>query len=168
MLFPAAKTRDKWRDVLWIAACDQDLPNLSKCARIVLTFRAQNATVERGFSLANRLKTDLRNRILPEVLNELIRIRLYPDALDFDAVYDHWLDSSPRYGLGLATGIKRPRVGRGVIADREDVVADAGEGDDVLGVPDQADADDYGFEGFNDDDVDNAQRVLDNYAQLFG
>jgi len=35
-----------------------------------------NAEVERGFSAMNRIKTDIRNRLLPEKLNDLMMISL--------------------------------------------------------------------------------------------
>jgi len=35
-----------------------------------------NAEVERGFSCMNRIKTKIRNKLLPETLNELMMIDL--------------------------------------------------------------------------------------------
>ena len=57
---------DNWRTVLTIAA-EQELnwPALSMIARAILSFNAENATVERGFSPLARLKMPPRNRRLP-------------------------------------------------------------------------------------------------------
>ena len=56
---------DNWRTVLTIAAEQElDLPTLSTIARAILSFNAENATVEQGFSPLARLKTPPRNRRL--------------------------------------------------------------------------------------------------------
>ena len=47
---------DNWRKILTIAAkLNRDWPTLSQLANVLLTFNAENATVERGFSLLSRL-----------------------------------------------------------------------------------------------------------------
>ena len=57
---------DNWRTVLTIAAEQElDWPALSTIARAILSFKAENATVERGFSTLAGLKTPPRNRRLP-------------------------------------------------------------------------------------------------------
>ena len=49
---------DNWLTVLTIAAEQElDWPTLSTIARAILSFNAENATVERGFSPLARLKT---------------------------------------------------------------------------------------------------------------
>ena len=57
---------DNWQTVSTIAAEQElDWPTLSTIARAILSFNAENATVERGFSPWARLKTPQRNRRLP-------------------------------------------------------------------------------------------------------
>ena len=57
---------DNWRTVLTIAAEQElDWPTLSTIARAILSFNAENATVEQGFSPLARLKPPPRNRRLP-------------------------------------------------------------------------------------------------------
>ena len=57
---------DNWQTVLTIAAEQElDWPALSTIARAILSFNAENATVEQGFSFLARLKTPPRNRRLP-------------------------------------------------------------------------------------------------------
>ena len=57
---------DNWQTVLTIAAEQElDWPTLSTIARAILTFNAENATVEQGFSPLATLKTPPRNRRLP-------------------------------------------------------------------------------------------------------
>ena len=56
---------DNLRTVLTIAAEQElDWPTLSTIARAILSFNAENATVERGFSPLARLKMPPRNRRL--------------------------------------------------------------------------------------------------------
>ena len=56
---------DNWRTVLTIAAEQElDWPVFSLIARAILSFNAENATVERSFSLLARLKTPPRNHRL--------------------------------------------------------------------------------------------------------
>ena len=57
---------DNWQTVLTIAA-EQELvwPTLSTIARAILSFNAENATVEQGFSPLTRLKTPKKNCQLP-------------------------------------------------------------------------------------------------------
>ena len=51
-------------------------PNLSSLAKIVLTYPASTAEVERGFSFQNATKTKVRNRLGPEHLDQLLRLQL--------------------------------------------------------------------------------------------
>ena len=56
---------DNWRTVLTIAAEQElDWPTLSTIARAILSFKAENATVEQGFNPLARLKSPPRNRRL--------------------------------------------------------------------------------------------------------
>lgn len=53
-----------WATVLEAAVADPGLyPNISIMARVILSFDASNAEVESDFSLYNRLKTKIRNRL---------------------------------------------------------------------------------------------------------
>ena len=57
---------DNWQRILTVAAEQElDWPALSTIARAILSFNAENATVERGFSRLARLKMSPRNRRLP-------------------------------------------------------------------------------------------------------
>ena len=57
---------DIWRTVLTIATEQEfDWPALSTIAGAILSFNAENATVEQGFSPLARLKTPPRNHRLP-------------------------------------------------------------------------------------------------------
>ena len=64
---------DNWRKILTIAAKrNRDWPTLSQLANVLLTFNAENATVERGFSL----RTPSRNRLLSSTADKLMRLKL--------------------------------------------------------------------------------------------
>ena len=92
---------DNWRKVLTIAAKrESDWPTLSAIARAILSFNAENATVERGFSLLARLKTPSRNRLLPFTCDKLMRLRLNAESYktyDYSLAYSQWLQSTKRY-----------------------------------------------------------------------
>lgn len=149
-----------------------------------MTFRAQNATVERGFSVANRIKTDLRNRILPQVLEQLFRIRLHPCEVNYDDVHQFWLTSGTRYGVGRATGLRRKRKRvRLAGGEREGVAGTAGvviggagavagvdsdSSDENVDAAEPIDDDDDAFHGFDDDAVEQTRLILHNYEELFG
>ena len=71
--------------ILWklIASNHGDLfPNLITLANIALVFPVHTADVERGFSVQNSIKTDLRNRISSERLNTLMTIRVEGPPLE--------------------------------------------------------------------------------------
>jgi len=91
---------DEWRKVLVIAAKrSDDWPNLAHVAHALLAFNAENATVERGFSLLSRLRTPTRNRLFALTADKLIRLRLNAASYkqyNYDRSYEHWLKSSKR------------------------------------------------------------------------
>ena len=80
----AALLRNKCATVLY--------PNLMYLMQVVATFPVTTATVERSFSDMKQIKTRLRNRVLPESLDHLMRIAIEgPQKLasvDFDAIAD--------------------------------------------------------------------------------
>ena len=68
---------DNWRKILTIAAKrNRDWPTLSQPANVLLTFNADNATVEHAFSLLSRLGTPKRNRLLSSTVDKLVRLKL--------------------------------------------------------------------------------------------
>ena len=68
---------DNWRRILTIAAKrNRDWPTLFQLANVLLTFNAENATVECGFSLLSRLQTLTRNRLLSSTADKLMRLKL--------------------------------------------------------------------------------------------
>ena len=61
-----------------------EFPNLIKLAAIALTLPVHTSDCERGFSVQNRLKTPLRNRLSPERLNKLMTVCIEgPDGLQY-------------------------------------------------------------------------------------
>ena len=83
MLAIAVKRKDGWL-------------NLASVANALLIFHAENATVERGFSLPSRLRNPTRNRLLTASADRLMRLRLHTSSYksnDYDKEYLHWLKS---------------------------------------------------------------------------
>ena len=91
---------DNWRKILTIAAKrNRDWPTLSQLANVLLTFNAENATVERSFSLLSRLRTPTRNRLLSSTADKLMRLKLNAASyktFNYNRVYALWLQSSTR------------------------------------------------------------------------
>ena len=58
------------------------LTNILGLLRITLVIPVQTATLERGFSLMKRIKTDWRNRLSPQTLSQLMMIKLDGPGLD--------------------------------------------------------------------------------------
>uniref|UniRef100_A0A915KTU3 HAT C-terminal dimerisation domain-containing protein n=1 Tax=Romanomermis culicivorax TaxID=13658 RepID=A0A915KTU3_ROMCU len=95
---------ENWKDTLKKCVNDPEVfPNLSQLAAAVLCFNAQNATVERGFSLLSRIKTKLRNRLSVPVIDMLLRLRLstvnYQD-FDFHQAFQYYVKKRT-YSLGI-------------------------------------------------------------------
>ena len=68
---------DNWRKILTIAGKrNRDWPTLSQLANVLLTSNAENATVERGFSLLPRLRTPTRKCLLSSTADKLMRLKL--------------------------------------------------------------------------------------------
>ena len=63
----------------------QDIfPNLSKLCAIAIVISMSTADCERGFSTLGRIKTELRNRLSPKILNALMTISVEgPDKEQF-------------------------------------------------------------------------------------
>ena len=60
-------------------------PNLATLVELLLVFPVSNATVERGFSAMKRIKSDWRNRLNEETLENLMRISIEgPPRSGFD------------------------------------------------------------------------------------
>lgn len=81
----------------------------------VLCFNAQNATVERGFSTVNRLKTKSRNRLHAHTLEKLLRLRLSTesyDKFDYSKALECYLEGTV-YSVGKAAKkARRCNVGK--------------------------------------------------------
>ncbi len=96
-------------------------PNLATLAQILLCFCAENAEVERGFSLYNRLKTKTRNKLKIGTIDMLMRLRLntapYPE-FDFSRGATIWFGMCQRGRYRL----KRPEL-----EAAEDSVAETNE-----------------------------------------
>ena len=88
-------------EFLRFVARKDDYPSISLLCRIILCFVAENATVERGFSLFARLKTQLRNKLDMGHVDTLMRLRLNSvgwKAFDYDVAYGKWLEGK-RYKI---------------------------------------------------------------------
>ncbi|KAJ8042608.1 hypothetical protein HOLleu_09403 [Holothuria leucospilota] len=78
-----------------VAKCS-DLGVISQLVKILLVIPSNTALCERGFSACNHLKTKLRNPLMNESLNALLRIVLNgPAMVDFEPEpsLEHWLNS---------------------------------------------------------------------------
>ena len=68
-------------------------PNISKLAGAALVFPMSTADCERGFSAMNRIKTDLRNSLKTQTLDNLMRITIKGkarDEFDFEKAANLW------------------------------------------------------------------------------
>ncbi len=93
------------RSADWLSVLKEPLqrievfPNLAILAEILLCFCAENAEVERGFSLYNRIKSKVRNRLKIPTVDMLIRLRLnsgnYSD-FNYNKAAVIWLGMSRR------------------------------------------------------------------------
>uniref|UniRef100_A0A915L8P4 HAT C-terminal dimerisation domain-containing protein n=1 Tax=Romanomermis culicivorax TaxID=13658 RepID=A0A915L8P4_ROMCU len=128
-LFPTANKifcEDDWIDNPSICANRPDIyPNLSQIAQILLTINCQNAVVERGFSVAHRIKTKARARINVRTLDALMHLQLNRGDIKTNANFK-WLKTSnftkefqfyQNYGLFNKTA-KLPPTGKFFCASR--------------------------------------------------
>lgn len=75
-----------WQRILNEGKTQPAVANILALVRILLVIPVQTATLERGFSLMKRVKTDWRNRLKPHILSQLMMITLNdPDLENFDA-----------------------------------------------------------------------------------
>ena len=90
---------DNWHKILFIAAKrNRDWPTLSQLANVLLTFNADDATLEHGFSLLSRLRTPTRNHLLSSTADKLMRLKLNASytTFNYNRAYALWLRSSTR------------------------------------------------------------------------
>ena len=90
---------DNWHKILLSQRSVIELPTLSQLANVLLTLNAENATVERSFSLMSRLQTPTRNRSLSSTADKLMRLKLIAAScktFNHDRPYALWLQSSTR------------------------------------------------------------------------
>ena len=96
---PTMKYLPMWRRILNEYKENPALTNVLALLRIVLVIPVQTATLERGFSLMKRTKTDWRNRLSPKTLSQLMMIKLNgPDMDHFnpEAAIMKWWQAGPR------------------------------------------------------------------------
>ena len=96
---PTMQYLPMWRRILNEYKENPALTNVLALLRIVLVIPVQTATLERGFSLMKRIKSDWRNRLSPETLSQLIMIKLDgPDMDNFnsEAAIMKWWQAGPR------------------------------------------------------------------------
>ena len=58
--------------------------------------------MERGFSYQNATKTKFHNRLGPEHLDQLVRLRLNAskaDSFPFNLAYKHWIEAKHRHNV---------------------------------------------------------------------
>ena len=100
---------------IWQRILNETLPSLTNILallRITLIIPVQTATLERGFSLMKRIKSDWRNRLKPEKLLQLMMIKLNgPDLEKFDtqpAISLWWNEGSRSHRSGSKPYGPRP------------------------------------------------------------
>ena len=77
----------------------EEIPNLLQLASIALILPTSTAECERGFSVQNRIKTALRNRLTTSRLNVLMTIDIEGPTLiifDFNMAYKEWNNEKRR------------------------------------------------------------------------
>ena len=67
----------------WWAGKEEEFPCLSKMARQYLGCPATSASAERLFSIAGRMYDDLRHRLDPQLLEEMMWARINSGMRDF-------------------------------------------------------------------------------------
>ena len=89
---------DNWCKILNIEAKhNRDWLTLSQLANVLVTFNAENETVERDFSLPSRLQTPTRNHLLSSTADKLVRLKLNAASyktFNYNRAYSLWLESS--------------------------------------------------------------------------
>lgn len=88
-----------WQRILNEGKTQPAIANILALVRISLVIPVQTATLERGFSLMKRVKTDWRNRLKPHTLSQLMMITLNgPDLENLDAqpAISRWWRAGPR------------------------------------------------------------------------
>ena len=88
-----------WQRILNEGKMQPAIANILALVKISLVIPVQTATLERGFSLMKRVKTDWRNRLQPHTLSQLTMIKLNGPNLDsFDAqpAISQWWKAGPR------------------------------------------------------------------------
>ncbi len=105
-LSPTVSNRvTSWTDILKRCFQEEMFPNLSVLAEILLCFCAENAEVERGFSLYTRLKSKTRNRLKIGTIDLLMRLRLNAtgyNSFDYNRASVVWFGMAERgrYNVG--------------------------------------------------------------------
>ena len=72
------------------------LRNIEKLCAASLVIPVSNAEVERVFSEVMRIKTDLRNRLQTDTVNQLLTIHRNDRHLNFDSAVNRWHTTKPR------------------------------------------------------------------------
>lgn len=86
-------TRELMTHLLSIHELRTMFPNLNKLAAIGLLMPMSTVDCERGFSSLTRIKTNIRNRLSSNILQDLMMISVEGPALNqypFDQACDNW------------------------------------------------------------------------------
>lgn len=97
---PSMKYLPMWQRILNEYKLQPALTNILALVRITLVIPVQTATLERGFSLMQRMKNDWRNRLRPNTLSQLMLIKLngpaHLDSFDAQPAISAWWKAGPR------------------------------------------------------------------------
>ena len=96
---PSVSYLPLWKRILEEYKDNPALTNILGLLRITLVIPVQTATLERGFSLMKRIKTDWRNRLSPQTLSQLMMIKLDGPGLDQfnpEPAIKRWWKEGPR------------------------------------------------------------------------
>ena len=88
-----------WQRILNESQTNPNLSNILALLRIILVIPVQTASLERGFSLMKRVKSDWRSCLQPKTLTQLMSIKLNgPSLKDFNPLHaiPQWWRVGPR------------------------------------------------------------------------
>lgn len=84
---------------LWRTKAEQQ-PNILQLVNLVLSLQAHSAECEQGFSLHKTIHTDLRTKLKPHTVTDLMRVRIY--SSDVTHFYPE-----PAFQLWQTSGLRR-------------------------------------------------------------
>ena len=98
-LEPSLEYLTLWKRILSEGPMQSSLKNILALVKIILVIPVQTATIERGFSLMQRVKNDWRSRLNPDTLSQLLMIRLNGPVIEQfnpEAAVMRWWTAGPR------------------------------------------------------------------------